>query len=59
LDYELSVPVGYTLNKFRFSFTPVYAMPVNAATITNGQNTYKEDLSNSFFWSLGVSYKFL
>ena len=59
LDYELSVPIGYTLNKFRCSFTPVYAMPVNAATITNGQNTYKEDLSNSFFWSLGVSYKFL
>lgn len=59
LDYELSVPVGYTLDKFRFSFTPVYAMPVNAATITNDQNTYKEDLSNSFSWSLGVSYKFL
>ena len=59
LDYELSVPVSYTINKFRFSFYPVYAIPVNAATITNDQNTYKEDLSNSFFWSLGVSYKFL
>jgi len=58
LDYELSVLISYTLNKFRFSFYPVYAIPVNAATIANGPNIYKEDLSNSFFWSLGVSYKF-
>ena len=57
LDYELSVPVSYTLNKFRFYFFPVYAIPVNAATITNNQDTYKEYLTNSFFWSLGVSYK--
>jgi hypothetical protein len=59
LDYELSIPVSYTLNKFRLSFSPVYAIPVNAAAITNGLNTYKEDISNSFFWSLGVSYKIL
>lgn len=59
LDYELGVPVSYTLNnKFGFSFYPVYAIPVSAATINNGTNTYKEVLSNSFFWSLGVSYKF-
>ena len=57
LDYELSVPVSYGFKKFSFSFSPVYAIPVNAATITNDQNTYKEDISNSFFWSLGVSYK--
>ena len=57
LDYELGVPVSYKLKKFSFSFSPVYAIPVNAATITNDQNTYKEDLSNSFFWSLAVSYK--
>ena len=57
LDYELSVPVSYTLKKLRFSFTPVFAIPVNPATITNDQNTYKEELSNSFFWSAGVSYK--
>ena len=58
LDYELSVPVSYTLKKLQFSFTPVFAIPVNPATITNNQNTYKEELSNSFFWSVGVSYKF-
>lgn len=58
LDYELSVPVSYTIKKLGFSFAPVFAIPVSPATITNSQNTYKEDLSNSFFWSVGISYKF-
>jgi hypothetical protein len=57
LDYELSVAVSYSIKKFRFLFTPVYAMPVNPATIANNQNTYKEDISNTFFWSLGARYK--
>jgi hypothetical protein len=57
LAYEFSVPVSYTLNKFDFSFFPVYAIPVSPATITNDLSSYKEDLSNSFFWSLGVRYK--
>lgn len=56
LDYEFSVPINYTLNKFRFSFSPVYTIPINAANITNNLNIYKEDLSNSFFWSFGLSY---
>jgi len=59
LDYELGLPVSYTINKFIFSFSPVFAIPVNPATITNNQDTYKEELSNNFFWSVGVSYKFL
>lgn len=59
LDYELSVPVSYTIRKIRFSFTPVFAIPVNPATITNNQAAYKEDISNNFFWLLGVSFKFL
>lgn len=57
LDYELSIPVSYTLNKFQFSFIPVFAIPVNAAIITNNQNTYKEDITNNFFWSLDLRYK--
>ncbi|OQP60157.1 hypothetical protein A3860_34315 [Niastella vici] len=57
LDYEFGLPVQYLLKRFQFFFFPVYAIPVNAATITENQNTYKEDLSNTFYWSLGVSYK--
>lgn len=59
LDYEIGVPVSYTLNKFRFFFFPVYAIPVNAASITNNQDTYREDLDNSFLWSFGMSYQIL
>lgn len=57
-NYEFSVPVRYDFKYFRFIFLPVYAMPVNPATITDNQNTYKEDLKNNFFWSLGAIYKF-
>jgi hypothetical protein len=57
LNYEFSVPVTYGVKSFQFIFFPVYAIPVNSATITDNQNTYKEDLANNFFWSLGVSYK--
>lgn len=57
LAYEFSVPVKYMLNQFQFFFFPAYSIPVNAATIKENQNTYKEDLTNSFFWSLGVNYK--
>lgn len=57
-NYEFSVPVRYDFKHFRFIFLPVYAMPVNPAIITDNQNTYKEDLNNNFFWSLGMIYKF-
>lgn len=56
-NYEFSVPLRYDFKHFRFIFLPVYAMPVNPAIITDNQNTYKEDLNNNFFWSLGVVYK--
>ncbi|MBI1780159.1 MAG: hypothetical protein HYR66_02145 [Sphingobacteriales bacterium] len=57
-NYEFSVPVRYDVKHFRFIFLPVYAMPVNPATITDNQNTYKEVLNNNFFWSVGVFYRF-
>ena len=56
-NYELSVPVKYEFKRFQFIFLPAYAIPINAATIINNQNTYKEDISNTFFWSLGAYYK--
>ena len=57
LNYEFSVPVTYAVKSFQFTFFPVYAIPVNAATITNNQDIYKEDFANNFFWSVEVSYK--
>jgi hypothetical protein len=68
LDYEASLPVNYTLDKFVFSFTPTLAFPINAARVSrtvdpdNGAPTTKmvvfEKLQNSFFWTLGLTYKF-
>lgn len=56
-NYEFSVPVRYEFKRLLFIFLPAYAIPVNAAIIINNQNTYKENLSNTFFWSLGAYYK--
>ncbi|OQY92256.1 MAG: hypothetical protein B6D37_14805 [Sphingobacteriales bacterium UTBCD1] len=67
LDYEASLPVEYDISKLRFSFTPTIVFPVNPNTIVRtvqpvGGNpvtkTFSEKISNSFFWSLEVSYKF-
>lgn len=67
LDYEASIPFDYSVNKFTFTFTPTLAIPVHPNTValtltsSNGQQvtkTYTEQIGNSFFWSLGVSYQF-
>lgn len=66
LDYEFSAPMEYTANRFTFSFSPTYAMPVNPATVlltiktssgATGTRTFTENLSNSFFWTFGIAYK--
>jgi hypothetical protein len=65
-DYELSMPVSYSLGKCSFNFTATYAMPVNPAmvevqTTTNGNSSTvigPEKLSNIFYWDLGVTYTF-
>jgi hypothetical protein len=65
-DYELSLPMSYSLEKCSFNFTPTYAIPVNPAivevqTTTNGNSatiTAPEKLSNIFYWELGITYTF-
>jgi len=66
MDYEFSAPVGFTAGKWSFTYTPTYAVPVNAADIRlttkiNNQTfvrTYKETLPNQFYSQLGVTYAF-
>ena len=71
LDYEFTMPVNLKLKNFTFSFTPVYAIPTNPATVSitrtvstsNGAISSKtrtgtEKTSNSFFWQLGASLRF-
>jgi hypothetical protein len=68
LDYQFSLPILYICHKFSFSCTPAYVIPVNPAIVTtqltpeNGGNTITrvsaETISNSFYFSVGMSYKF-
>jgi hypothetical protein len=67
LDYEASLPIEYDISKFRFNFTPTAVFAVNPNTIVRTvqpiggipvTKTFTEKISNSFFWSLEVGYKF-
>jgi len=65
MDYECSSALEYTLHKkIKVNFTPTLAIPENGSFITlttkpsggGGGSTkaYQENLSNVFYWSLGV-----
>jgi hypothetical protein len=67
LDYELSLPVEYQLGKFALNVNPVYAFPLNPSvvqvTTTKANNTstsklVTEKIENTFFITVGVTYKF-
>lgn len=67
LDYELSLPIKYTLNSFRFKLTPVLAIPVNPAHVAytvkpagGRSTTYEqvEQIGNHFFIQAAVSVRF-
>jgi hypothetical protein len=66
LDYEAGVTFKYSAGKFAFSFNPVYAIPVHPeeldihavySTGTVVNKTAREKLENSFFCTLGATYK--
>jgi hypothetical protein len=60
LAYELSLPITYDGKKWGLFFTPTYALPKNAVSLTrpNGNVFAKEKLSNSFYAEMGVYVKF-
>lgn len=59
LDYEISIPISYSLHNFKFNLVPTYAIPVNAASILSSTGTVeKETISNHFVMQLEVAYKF-
>ena len=61
MDYELEAPFEYTVNKkLKFTFAPTYAIPVNPSTValsskTSGNTTTTENLSNTFYFTLGFT----
>lgn len=58
LNYEFSLPIGFSNKKWSVVCTPVFAIPVNPSFVTIDGQIRKEEISNSFFWSLGVYYRF-
>ena len=72
LDYEFSLPITYELKNWALSFTPTYALPVNPVTTKTSTKTFKngvlqgpavvditqENLSNSFYFELEITWKF-
>lgn len=58
MDYELSLPIEYTVKHVTFNLKPVYIIPVNPSTFVENNVIVKEDITNSFIIEVGVSYKF-
>ena len=58
LNWEISIPVQLYHRQFIFSFTPSLSFPQSNATISSEDTIIKEDLKNTFYWSVGVSYWF-
>lgn len=55
---EFSIPIWYVAKPFTISFLPVLVVPQNPATLTVDNTIYEEDLENTFYWMVGLSYRF-
>ncbi len=57
LVYEISTKVTYRVNKWLFTLTPNYVIPLSPATITINKKTSQEKLSNSFYVELDICHR--
>ena len=55
---EFSAPVWFVAKPFTFMILPVFVIPQNPATLTVDSTVYEEDLENTFYFMVGVNYKF-
>ena len=55
---EFSLPMWYVSKSFIFIGMPVFAIPQNPSTVTIDSTVYEEDLENTFYWMVGVNYRF-
>ena len=58
LNLELSLPAQFYHKQFIFSITPSLSFPQSSATISTEDTIIKEELKNTFYWTIGVSYWF-
>jgi len=55
---EFSLPMWYTSKSLTFSFLPALVLPQSKATILLDEVLVEEDLKETFYWMVGLSYKF-
>jgi len=58
LAIEFSLPMWYVHESLIFTFLPAYVLPQNPSTLTVDTEVYEEDLKDTFYFVLGVSYRF-
>jgi hypothetical protein len=54
LNYETSIQLTYKLNSFRFFVIGNWVFPVKPATVVVNDQTEKEKLNNTFYFTTGV-----
>jgi len=55
---EFSLPMWYTNKNLTFSFLPALVIPQSQANIIVDEELVEEDLKETFYWMVGLSYKF-
>ncbi len=58
LSLEVSAPVTFAFNRFTLQFNPVYVFPQSPSSFTENGTVTKEVLENTFYWELGLRYRF-
>ena len=55
---EFSLPMWYTEKSFTISFLPALVVPQSKANIIVDEVLVQEDLKETFYWMVGLSYQF-
>ena len=55
---EFSLPMWYTEKSFTISFLPALVVPQSKANILVDEALVEEDLKETFYWMVGLSYQF-
>jgi hypothetical protein len=58
MAFEFSSPIWYVNQPIAITFSPVWVLPKNPATLTTEDAVYEEDLKSTFYWLIGASYMF-
>lgn len=56
LSLDLSLALRYRVNNMTLHFLPSYAIPFNAATFKTDNSISKENLTNTFYYNVGINF---